>query len=180
MRNVRQELAAVSAQPDVLLPQAGIERAGRAAQEGNRHAPEAFADGGAVGACAVRVAIPWPPGVNHIWRSIVIRGSVRVLLSKEGRQYRDAVKNALNAFARIPAACFAGPVAVHIDAYPPDRRRRDVDNLAKAALDALTHAGLWEDDSQIADLRIRRGAVVPGGRLEVHVVPLPVQQERLL
>lgn len=46
---------------------------------------------------------------------------------------------------------------VDIIAYPPDKRRRDLDNLLKAPQDSLQHAGVFHDDSQIADLRIRRG-----------------------
>lgn len=43
---------------------------------------------------------------------------------------------------------------VTITAYRPDNRRRDLDNLLKAVLDALTHAGVYEDDHLICDLRI--------------------------
>ena len=33
-------------------------------------------------------------------------------------------------------------------------KRPDVDNLAKAVMDAINQVGIWEDDSQVADLRI--------------------------
>ncbi len=36
----------------------------------------------------------------------------------------------------------------------PDRRRRDLDNLQKAAFDALTKAGFWLDDIQVVDYRV--------------------------
>ena len=42
------------------------------------------------------------------------------------------------------------------------RRRRDLDNILKSLLDSLTHAGVWEDDSQITDLRIRKGPHIAG------------------
>lgn len=45
-----------------------------------------------------------------------------------------------------------------IDAYPPDKRRRDLDNIFKSCLDSLQHAGVYPDDSQIDDLRITRNA----------------------
>jgi crossover junction endodeoxyribonuclease RusA len=61
-----------------------------------------------------------------------------------------------------------------MDAFPPDRRRRDLDNLAKPTLDALEHAGVYEDDSQIDLLIIRRQDVVHGGRLEVSVTEFPL------
>ncbi len=102
---------------------------------------------------------------------MTIKGRQRVLLSREGREYRQTAIDALRARSQAVEA-FAGPVAVSIDALPPDNRRRDLDNTLKAALDALTAAGVWADDSQIVDLRIVRGAVVAGGRLRVTVEAL--------
>ena len=49
----------------------------------------------------------------------------------------------------------------------PDKRRRDLDNLLKATLDSLTHAGVWSDDSQIDALSIRRFPI--GGMLKVRI-----------
>lgn len=40
-----------------------------------------------------------------------------------------------------------GDVELIIDAYPPDNRRRDADNLEKCLWDALIAGGLAEDDS---------------------------------
>lgn len=54
-------------------------------------------------------------------------------------------------------------------AYPPTRAVRDLDNLLKAPLDALTGAGLWLDDSQIRRLSIEWGEVRRGGGLDVEV-----------
>lgn len=44
---------------------------------------------------------------------------------------------------------------------PPDKRKRDLDNYLKATLDAMTHAGVFVDDSQIDALSIERGEVEP-------------------
>ena len=38
----------------------------------------------------------------------------------------------------------------------PTLPREDVDNLAKAVLDALTDAGAWGDDSQVVALTVRK------------------------
>jgi len=38
----------------------------------------------------------------------------------------------------------------------------DADNAAKAVLDALTQLGTWSDDSQVADLRVRKEYAAPG------------------
>lgn len=110
------------------------------------------------------LTLPWPPSVNRYWRNV--RG--RTLLSKEGRVYRQTVLSAL----QTRSQCFRGRLAVIIDAFPPDRRRRDLDNLLKGPLDALQAAGLYLDDSQIDRLTIERHGRVQDGRLEVHVVPI--------
>ena len=56
-----------------------------------------------------------------------------------------------------------------MDIYPRSHRRYDVDNLAKATLDALTHAGIWADDSQVVSLCITKRDVVKGGQIVLRV-----------
>lgn len=41
---------------------------------------------------------------------------------------------------------FAGPYEMHIAAVKPDKRRRDLDNLAKPTADFLVHIGIVADD----------------------------------
>lgn len=48
-----------------------------------------------------------------------------------------------------------GPVEVYIDFYLPDRRRRDIDNLSKAVLDACNGI-VWQDDQQIVSLHLNK------------------------
>ncbi len=116
----------------------------------------------------IELLLPWPPSTNSAWRNV----GGRVLISAEGRAYRTAVSNKA-AEARRGGMMATGPMRGRLDvaitAYPPDNRRRDLDNLLKQPLDALTGAGLWEDDSQIDRLRITRGPVYPGGRILVEV-----------
>ena len=59
-------------------------------------------------------------------------------------------------------------MGINLEAWRPDNRRRDLDNLFKAPLDACTHAGVWEDDSNIVDLRIYWADGV-GGMLKVRI-----------
>lgn len=53
-------------------------------------------------------------------------------------------------------------------------QKPDVDNLAKAVLDALTTIGLWHDDAQVAVLEVSRkwswrgGALIQVGQLIDH------------
>ena len=53
--------------------------------------------------------------------------------------------------------------------FPPDARRRDIDNYNKALFDALTHAGIWEDDSQVQRMLVEWGPKVQGGRVEISI-----------
>jgi crossover junction endodeoxyribonuclease RusA len=110
------------------------------------------------------ITLPWPPSVNRMWRSV--RG--RNILSQEGRQYRE---NGLTVVAAQSPRHWPAEVrlSVSISVYPPDRRRRDLDNMPKAVLDLLTHAGVYVDDSQIDRLEIVRRENHPGGRVTVEL-----------
>lgn len=122
--------------------------------------------------------LPWPPSVNVMWRSPRSgRLAGRTLLSAAGRSYRQAVADAM-ILQRVPWHSFKGKLGVHITAHPPDRRRRDLDNLPKAALDGLQHAGVIVDDSEIDELRIVRSRIVENGRLIVLVWELPCDTQR--
>lgn len=110
------------------------------------------------------MTLPWPPTVNTYWRSV----GGRVLISKNGREYRQAV--AEMAAAEGWPKFGAQRVSVHIEAWMPDKRRRDLDNLLKSLLDSLTHAGVWDDDSQIDWLAIWRAPRI-GGMCKVEVRP---------
>lgn len=61
------------------------------------------------------------------------------------------------------------PVVVAIVFYPPNLVRRDLDNFLKAPLDALTHAGVWVDDSQVKKLTIEWGPIIKGGKIEILI-----------
>lgn len=110
--------------------------------------------------------LPYPPSVNTYWRH-PSRGPLagRHLISQEGRNYRETIHSLCGIAREAP---LTGPLAVDIEAFFPDRRRRDLDNILKSLLDSLTHAGVWEDDSQITDLRIRKGPHI-AGMVKVHI-----------
>ena len=89
--------------------------------------------------------LPWPPSLNRYYRAV---GS-RVLISSEGRRYREEVIRIMR-MSGVPRHEMKLRITIH--AYPPDRRRRDIDNLLKATFDALQHGGAYSDDSQIVEL----------------------------
>jgi crossover junction endodeoxyribonuclease RusA len=111
----------------------------------------------------MNLTLPWPPTVNTYWRQF----NNRTLLSQAGRKYRENLieRAQVEKWGKVTTGA---RLSVQIDAWMPDRRRRDLDNILKATLDGLTHCGVWEDDSQIDHISIRR---VPslGGMLKVHI-----------
>ena len=113
--------------------------------------------------------LPFPPSVNHYWRHV----GHRTLISRTGRAYRQQLVHDVQ---RSGLRALTGPIRIEVIATRPDRRRRDVDNLLKSLLDALDHADVYEDDSQIHDLRIswkcdenRQPVIVAGGECEVRI-----------
>ncbi len=110
----------------------------------------------------ITLTLPWPPSVNHYYRRV---GNA-TLISKEGRRYRTRVAGEV-LLAGSPRV--EGRLAVRLAAYPPDRRRRDLDNVQKALLDALQHAGVYGDDSQIDRITVERAEVRDGGRVVVEI-----------
>ena len=117
------------------------------------------------------LTLPWPPSINHYWRRV----GPRTLISREGRAFRRNVCALLGGGGpRKPPA--GGRIALAMDAFPPDRRRRDLDNIAKPVLDVLEHAGIYEDDSQVDLLLTRRREPLKGGKLEVRLDDMPLRR----
>jgi crossover junction endodeoxyribonuclease RusA len=112
------------------------------------------------GDATLETELPYPPSVNHYWR--YARG--RFYISPAGHSYRDAVAAALFGCQKL-----SGPVALEIEVYPPDRRRRDLDNILKSILDALEYAGAFDDDAQVASIFVERREVVREGRCRVRL-----------
>ncbi len=114
------------------------------------------------------ITLPWPPTTNSYWRS---PSAGVVLVSERGRAYRKTVGWTLLEQG-TPRTPLTGRLAVSIEAKPPDRRVRDLDNLLKSLLDSLAHAQVYIDDSQIDRLTVWRGEVVERGEVIVTVQEL--------
>ena len=111
------------------------------------------------------IVLPFPPSLNQYYRNITIGGRARTLISESGRRYRDVVNSLV---AETKTKRLEGDLAIEIEAWFPDKRKRDLDNTLKATLDSLTHAGVWNDDSQIKDLHIWKAPLI-GGMLKISV-----------
>ena len=110
----------------------------------------------------INIKLPWPPTVNTYYT--IARG--RKILSKKGRDYKK--------YAMPPwtGNLVSGQVEVNIEAHPPDKRKRDLDNILKPILDLLTNNGVWKDDSQVDVLRIRRRHIAKPGYVRVYITEI--------
>ncbi len=115
----------------------------------------------------VRFVIPGPP-----------KGKGRPRMGKGGRVYTPADTRAYEEKVKlttIAAVRRAGwPLGekkatfVKLEIFVADRRRRDIDNVAKAALDAMNGAA-YADDSCVDELHVYRDLDVAFPRVEVTV-----------
>ena len=115
------------------------------------------------------IRLPFPPSVNGYWRAFKRGNICTQIISKKGREYRAAVEDKMFDYDYKTYYC---KLKVEITLYPPDKRKRDLDNYTKATLDALTHAGVWDDDSQIDHLTIKRGIIVKPGFVDIKIKQL--------
>lgn len=104
----------------------------------------------------VKLTLPWPPSVNRYWR----RRGHRYFISNEGQDFRETV--GLICMGLAGSFKINERLCVKIDAYPPDKRRRDLDNILKALFDSLQHALVYEDDNQIDEIHIVRKSSILG------------------
>jgi len=116
------------------------------------------------------VYMPWPPSINDYYGNR--RGGGRYLLP-HARAFRRSVgwlvSVASDGWGRLP---ITGPVRVQLQAFPPDRRRYDLDNREKAIFDALEAAGVIKDDSQVVEKAAKKMEPVTGGAYLVIVEEL--------
>jgi len=90
----------------------------------------------------IAITLPLPPSVNRAYRNVVIKGHARTLLSKDGREYKQAVKTLLS----------------RAKSFGDARLEVDIGNREKLLSDALEGV-LFDNDEQIDVLHQYRGGV---------------------
>lgn len=116
---------------------------------------------------SVTLTLQFPPSTNTYWRRV----GNKTLLSRRAREYRALVM--ADALTQGAPRLGQARVRVSITLHAPDNRRRDLDNFGgKALLDALVHARVLDDDSQVDALHVIRGAVRKPGSAVVTLEPI--------
>jgi len=114
----------------------------------------------------VKIDLPWPPSVNKIWS---VSSTGQWYSTPQAKEFKQVAIY----YARSKGFKFAFPKDVHLDfhmlAYPPDNRKRDLDNLAKVVCDALQDARVYVNDSQIKRIHMEMLEVRKGGMITVTV-----------
>ena len=126
----------------------------------------------------IELTLPLAPTINSYWRSTTTatgsskrttrtHSPIKVYVSQKGQLYRaEVIALVRQAKANKKLEC---RLQVFMEINPADKRVQDIDNRIKAALDALTHAGVYVDDSQIDRLIVQRGPIIRGGQMKVIV-----------
>ncbi len=110
----------------------------------------------------LRFTVPYPPSINHYYKYTL----KKIVLGEKGAQYR---RDAYYLLHKYRGHCKDKRLAITINLFPPDNRRRDIDNVLKCLLDSIQHAGIYDDDNQIDMLTVIRRNVVKGGDVMVWI-----------
>ena len=110
----------------------------------------------------ISLVLPWPVSINAYWASRVIKVKGKPMattyVTAKGVQFqkdvRAAVLEQLGQHKKLD-----GRLSVVMKFHQPTARTCDISNFVKTTEDALTKAGVWEDDSQIDCLQISRGPI---------------------
>ena len=107
----------------------------------------------------------YPPSINNYY----VKTQRGVFISQKGKKFRaQLIKDAHEQLGgMIP---LTGRLRLEVVTWVPDNRARDQDNILKPIQDAMIHANLILDDSQIDQTFVYRGAKIPpDGALYIRV-----------
>jgi len=111
----------------------------------------------------IEIELPYPLSVNHYYQ----RTKKGMMIKPDGKVYRNIVHLLLLSNGVKP---IKGNIHMIVDVYPPDNRKRDIDNIQKCLWDALQHGGAFHDDSQIKDFECHmHESLPPNGKVVVKL-----------
>ena len=92
-----------------------------------------------------------PPTIN----SYYVKTRNGIFISQKGKEFRKKVIEE-SIIQSCRGICLTNRIHLSLFFFFPDHRRRDIDNYVKPLLDAITHAEIWKDDSQVDIINIYR------------------------
>lgn len=112
----------------------------------------------------IRIELSYPPSVNNYYGNNRFGGKY---IKAKGKEHVADTER------RFKESGLSGVgdsrLAVIVDIHVRSHRRTDLDNSQKCLLDSCTKAGVWDDDSQIDILLIRRAGLQKGGKVVVSI-----------
>ncbi len=130
----------------------------------------------------VTITAPYPPSLNTLYATV----NGRRILSKKGKDYKEEIgwiiRRDLPNFQIVPTPTKLFSI---IDAYLPDRRIRDINNVTKIVYDSLTMI-IYEDDVQVHTELHRKhpvgsdGSYLDRGSLAITIGVLPMFERYLI
>jgi crossover junction endodeoxyribonuclease RusA len=127
--------------------------------------PKAFVRGGH--------AAVYDPGTAEGWKSAIATGAKEA--GCVGLMLDGPLKLTLYCWFKRPKSHYrAGKRSAELrdDIDSWHTKKPDADNVLKAAADALTHLGVWRDDSQLAEVVVRKRYTNSNARTQITIEPL--------
>ena len=121
-----------------------------------------------MGSKTVSFWFTWPPSVNR--SRVQAKNHNRLINTKVLRDWQSG--NDLSNRFRRSQAFGKARLSVTLILYPPDKRKRDIDNFTKCVIDQMQKFEVFEDDSQIDRLRVIREEVNRGGKIFATVTEI--------
>jgi Holliday junction resolvase RusA-like endonuclease len=112
----------------------------------------------------IRLDLPFPPSVNHIWKH---GGKGKGYRSERYVQWARVAGTLLN--AQRPGR-IDGPYRLKLLLARPDNRRRDLDNFLKSVSDLLVEHHVVDDDSLAEQVAIGWSSRIEGCRVTLTPV----------
>lgn len=110
----------------------------------------------------ITLTLPMPPTINHYYG----RNGKRTFVKDAGVRFRELVAEYCCHVIDEP---ISGRLSVSVTLHNGTNCLYDIDNRAKSLLDSLTLAAVWNDDSQVDELILKRGRKINGGMCVVEI-----------
>jgi crossover junction endodeoxyribonuclease RusA len=107
-----------------------------------------------------------PLSTQHLYKIARFGSRAGIMMTAEGKAAKE--EYGWEAKRQWQAKPLAGEIVLSVTFYFKTKRRRDLDNQNKILFDALSGI-VYDDDSQIAELRLRREYDRARPRIEVQV-----------